>query len=274
MCHVLKVSRSGFYAWAERKPSKRTEKQIALNEAISDVFEEHKGRLGSPKMHRELAERAVFAGKNQVAQAMHNLGLRAKTHKKFKVTTTDSKHNLPVAQNLLNRNFTVDAPNKVLVSDITYVKTGVGWAYLTVFIDLYSRAVVGWDVSDNMGTDTVLTALRRAIKNRGLQGTGVMIHSDRGSQYASDAFRRVLKWCGFVQSMSRKGNCWDNAVAESFFRIYKTELAYHCQFTDVVDVWRKTFEYIECYYNRKRKHGSINFLTPVMADEYFIENVA
>ena len=239
-----------------------------------DVFEEHKGRIGSPKMHCELAGRSVFAGKNQVAQAMHDLGLRAKTHKRFKVTTTDSKHNLPIAENLLNRQFTVDTPNKVLVSDMTYVKTAAGWAYLTVFIDLYSRAVVGWDVSDNMGTGTVLTALRRAIRSRDLLGTGVMVHSDRGSQYASNAFRRVLKWCGFVQSMSRKGNCWDNAVAESFFRIYKAEMAYHCDFTDVGDVWRKTFEYIECYYNRKRRHGSINFLTPLQADVYFFKNVA
>jgi len=239
-----------------------------------DVFEEHMGRIGAPKMHRELAKREVFAGKNQVAQAMRDLGLRAKTHRKFKVTTTDSKHDLPIADNLLNRQFTVDAPNKVLVSDITYVKTAAGWAYLTVFIDLYSRAVVGWDVSDSMGTNTVLTALRRAIRSRDLIGSGVMIHSDRGSQYASNDFRRVLKWCGFVQSMSRKGDCWDNAVAESFFRIYKAEMAYHCEFKDAEDVWRKSFEYIEEYYNRKRMHGAINFLTPIEAEEYFYRKVA
>ncbi len=165
-------------------------------------------------------------------------------------------------------NSRVDEPNKVLVGDITYVKTSAGWVYLAVFIDLFSRMVVGWDISGDLGTGMVLNALNRAVKSRGLQ-SGVMVHTDQGSQYASDTFRETLRGYGFVQSMSRKGNCWDNAVAESFFRIYKTELVYHRKFKDLADVWHKSFEYIECYYNRKRIHGSLNYLTPAEFENQF-----
>jgi len=235
---------------------------------ITELFTEHDGRIGSPKMRCELAKRGISAGKNRVARAMRECGFRAKTHKPFRVVTTDSNHTLPVAVNRLNREFTVEEPNKVLVGDITYIKTSAGHVYLAVFIDLFSRMVVGWNVGRNLVTEVVLTALNRAVKSRGLQ-PGVMIHSDRGSQYASDAFREALRGYGFVQSMSRKGNCWDNAVAESFFRIYKTEFAYHRKFKDLTDVWRKSFEYIECYYNRKRIHGSLNYLTPVEFENQF-----
>jgi putative transposase len=211
-------------------------------------------------------------GKNQVARTMRRLGLRAKTHKSFRVKTTDSNHSLPIAENLLNRQFKVSEPNKVLVSDVTYVWTNRGWAYLTVFIDLFSRSVVGWNVSDNLSADAVLTALNRAIKNRNLK-QGTIIHSDRGSQYAAAVFRKTLQKHGFIQSMSRKGNCWDNAVAESFFRIYKTEMAYHCKFIDAEDLKNKTFEYIECYYNRKRLHSNNNFLTPAQREDYFYKGI-
>lgn len=244
-----------------------------MSDMIERLFAEHDGRIGSPKMRRELTNKGVWAGKNQVAQAMRKLGLRAKTHKRFRVVTTDSQHALPIAENLLNREFTVNAPNKVLVSDITYVWTSAGWVYLTVFIDLFSRMVTGWAISSTLSTDMVLTALNRAVKNGGVQ-QGVMIHSDRGCQYASDTFRMALKRYGFVQSMSRRGNCWDNAVAESFFRIYKTEMAYHCKFRDETDAWRKTFEYIEGYYNRKRIHGSLGYLTPVQFQKLYYKNVA
>ncbi len=234
---------------------------MVLEKMIKDIYVEHKKRIGSPKMKKELAASGVMAGKNLIAQTMRDNGLHAKTHKRFRVVTTDSKHTYPVAENLLNREFNVDEPGKVLVSDITYVKTSVGWAYLTVFIDLFSRMVVGWAVSNSLETEAVIIALKRAIQRQHL-GSGVMVHSDRGCQYASEAFRAVLKQNGFIQSMSRKGNCWDNAVAESFFRIYKTEMAYHENFVDQEDVLHKTFEYIECYYNRKRRHGSNNYLTP------------
>lgn len=239
-----------------------------MKDAIESIFMEHEGRMGSPKMRRELARRGIIAGKNQVARAMRELGLRAKTHRRVRVATTDSRHTQPVAANLLNREFTVDAPNKALVSDITYVRTSAGWVYLTVFIDLFSRLVAGWAVSRSLDTDMVLAALDRAVRGRKLP-PGAMIHSDRGCQYASEAFREALRRHGFVQSMSRKGNCWDNAVAESFFRIYKTEMAYHCKFQNETDVWRKSFEYIESYYNRKRSHASLGYLTPVEFEYYF-----
>ncbi len=261
MCQILGVSRSGFYKWEKHVISPREVKRKKLQEKIIDIYIEHKKRIGSPKMKIELAANGIVVGKNLVADIMQNNGLRAITHKRFRVVTTDSKHNLPIAENLLNREFNIAEPNKVLVTDITYVKTQKGWAYLTVFIDLFSRMVVGWAVSSSLSTDTVLIALKRAIEKRNL-GAGVMVHSDRGCQYASEAFRALLKEHGFIQSMSRKGNCWDNAVAESFFRIYKTEMAYHHNFVDQADVLHKTFEYIECYYNRKRRHGTLNYLTP------------
>lgn len=270
MCRVLGVSRSGFYKWLKHTPSEREESNKVLVKAIKDIYEDHEHRIGSPKMKRELAKQGVFAGKNRIAQNMRDNGLRAKTHKKFRVVTTDSNHDLPVAENLLNREFVVSEPNKVLVSDITYIKTNAGWVYLTVFIDLFSRLIVGWSVSNSLSTDMVLKALDRAVKSRGLK-PGVMIHSDRGCQYASEAFRSVLKENKFVQSMSRKGNCWDNAVAESFFRICKTEFAYHCNFKDESDVLHKTFKYIECYYNRKRLHGTLGYLTPVEFENQFMK---
>jgi len=261
MCQVLGVSRSGYYKWAKHIPSKRMQDNIVLTTKIKKIYKAHKGRIGSPKMKIELAAQGIQAGKNRIANQMRINKLRAITHRKFRVVTTDSNHHLPIADNLLNREFNTQEPGKVLVSDITYIRTNAGWVYLTVFIDLFSRIVVSWSVSTGLGTDMVLNALHRAVFTRKLL-PGTMIHSDRGSQYASDLFRGVLKQYRFVQSMSRKGNCWDNAVAESFFRIYKTEFAYHCQFDNIEDVRRKTFEYIECYYNRKRRHGSIGYLTP------------
>jgi putative transposase len=268
MCRVLRVSRSGFYKWLHHVPSKRERDATFLDAEITKIFRDHKERIGSPKMKRELAAKGIHVGKHRIVHSMRRFGLYAKTHMKFRVVTTDSKHDLPIAENLLNREFTVAVPNQVLVTDITYVKTSVGWAYVTVFIDLFSRLVAGWSVSSTLSTGMVLTALQRAIKSRKLTA-GVMIHSDRGSQYASELFREELTKHGFIQSMSRKGNCWDNAVAESFFRIYKTEMAYHCDFVDEADVLHKTFEYIECYYNRKRRHGTLNYLTPVEFEKQF-----
>ncbi|GBU22391.1 transposase [Fibrobacteres bacterium R8-0-B4] len=267
MCAKLGVSRSGYYKWASGTPSKREAERVELITKMREIFAEHDGRIGSPKMRVELAKRGVSAGKNRVARAMRQGGLRAKTHRPYRVTT-DSNHALPIAENRLNREFSVAEPNKVLVSDITYVRTAGGWVYLAVFIDLFSRMVVGWAVSRSLKTEVVLTALERAVKTRGLK-SGVMVHSDRGCQYSSAAFRAALRRHGFVQSMSRKGNCWDNAVAESFFRIYKTELTYHCKFNDLTDVWRKSFEYFECYYNRKRAHGTLNYMTPAEFESQF-----
>lgn len=269
----MKVSRSGYYEWLKRIPSKREENNKILELKIKEIFEEHEERAGSTKIHEYLLSEGLKVSRNRVAKIMRKLELRSKTIKKYRVITTDSNHNFPVADNLLNRQFKVDEPNKVLVSDITYVRTAVSWAYLTVFIDLFSRLVVGWAVSSTLSTDAVLTALNRAIKSRKLSA-GTIIHSDRGSQYASHAFRELMERNGFKQSMSRKGNCWDNAVAESFFKIYKSEMANHCKFTDQNDVLHETFDYIECYYNRKRRHGTLGYLTPVEFERHFYKKTA
>jgi len=196
---------------------------------------------------------------------MQKHGIRAKRRKKFKVTT-DSKHNLPIAENLLQRQFHVDEPNQAWVSDITYVSTAEGWLYLATFIDLYSRKVLGWSMSARINTDLVLDAFRMALSKRGTKVTP-LVHSDRGSQYASDAFRAELEFRGCLQSMSRKGNCWDNAVAESFFGTLKTEMVHHEKFRTRQEAKQKIFEYIEVFYNRQRLHSTLNYVSPEEFEE-------
>jgi putative transposase len=198
--------------------------------------------------------------KNRVARRMKAMGLRSIYRRKYR-TTTDSKHSHPVADNLLQRNFTTDGPDKVWVSDITYIATTRGWLYLTVFIDLFSRTVVGWALSSSLSAEMVLTALSRAVRNR-RPGSGLIIHSDRGVQYACSDFRKVLKKHKYVQSMS-----WDNAVAESFFGIIKSELIHQERFKGPQDTLRAIFEYIEIYYNRKRKHSTLGYKTPAQFEQ-------
>ncbi len=211
---------------------------------------------------------------NRVARLMREMNLKCKTLKKF-VVTTDSKHKYPVAENLLNRQFDVKAPNTVWVSDITYLKIGRHWYYLTVFIDLYSRCIVGWDLSGSLERHSAIRALNKAIMRR-RPGKGLMVHSDRGVQYASLEFRKVLKKNGFIQSMSRKGNCWDNAVAESFFHTIKTQLIYHIRFNNFEEAERILFKYIEVYYNQRRKHSTNGWKSPARYEQewYNWENVA
>jgi transposase InsO family protein len=192
--------------------------------------------------------------------------------RKFR-TTADSRHQFPVAPNLLERDFTANAPNQVWVSDISYIPTRNGWAYLTVFIDLFSRIVTGWSLSSSLSHEMVLTALYRAIRRR-QPAEGLIIHSDRGVQYACHGFTEVLKEHGFVQSMSRKGDCWDNAVAESFFSILKTELVYQTSFKNKQDALRKIFEYIEIFYNRQRMHSTLGYLTPASYEQELLRNCA
>jgi putative transposase len=203
--------------------------------------------------------------KNRVARRMKEMGLCSIYRRKYR-TTTDSKHSHPVADNLLQRNFTTDGPDKVWVSDITYIRTTRNWLYLTVFIDLFSRMVVGWSLSSSLSAEMVLTALGRGIRNR-RPGPGLIIHSDRGVQYACNDFRKVLKKHDFIQSMSRKGDCWDNAVAESFFGIIKSELIHRERFTGPQDTLQAIFEYIEIYYNRKRKHSTLGYKTPAQFEQ-------
>jgi putative transposase len=265
MCRALSVSRSGYYRWRNRPESKRAIENRRLDVHIKAIFNRHKRRCGSPKITDELNDMGFPVSKNRVARRMKEMGLRSIYRRKYR-TTTDSKHSHPVAKNLLKRDFTTDGPDKAWVSDITYIATARGWLYLTVFIDLFSRMVVGWALSSSLSTEMVLTALARGIRKR-RPAPGLIIHSDRGVQYACNDFRKVLNKHGFVQSMSRKGNCWDNAVAESFFGIIKSELIYHEQFKGPQDTLRAIFEYIEIYYNRKRKHSTLGYKTPVQFEQ-------
>ena len=245
----------------ERKPSQRQIENEMIDAEIREIYDGSKGRYGSPKITRELQDRGRKVDKNRVARRMREAGLRSKIRRKYRVTT-DSKHQFPVAPNLLARNFTSEVPDKVWVSDITYLATRSGWLYLTVIIDLFSRMVVGWALSSSLSHEMVVAALKRAVRKR-RPGKGLVFHSDRGVQYACTDFRKELSEHGFIQSMSRKGNCWDNAVAESFFGIMKTELVYHEKYEGHQDTLHSIFEYIEAFYNRERRHSTLGYLCPV-----------
>ena len=243
MCRVLKVSCSGFHCWLAREESARARERTRLDALIRATFKSSNKRSGSIKVTQALVKKGEAVNRTWVAQRMQEMGLRSRVKKKFRATT-DSKHKEPIAPNLLDRQFTVTAPNRVWVTDITYLWTRSGWAYLTVFLDLYSRMVVGWALSSSLSHEAVVRALWRAVGRR-QPGPGLMIHSDRGVQFACEGFRRVLKQMGFIQSMSRKGNCWDNAVAESFFRTLKTEWYSDNTLNDLSHAEQDLFEYIE-----------------------------
>jgi len=262
MCHTLQVSQSGFYRWLTAPLSSRQIENERLKKRIRELYAKHNGMAGSPMITADLHDDPEFSrvSRNRVARLMREMRLKCRTVKKF-VVTTDSKHNEPVAPNLLDRNFTVSTPDRVWVTDITYLKAGEKWHYLTVFIDLFSRIVVGWDLSASLERHSAIRALNKSILRR-RPGQGLMIHSDRGIQYASTDFKNVLQKQGFVQSMSRKGNCWDNAVAESFFHSIKTQLIHHCKFQNVAEAERTIFNYIEVYYNRQRKHSTNGYKAP------------
>jgi transposase InsO family protein len=265
MCRALSVSRSGYYSWRSRPESRRVAENRRLDAHIKAIYERSKRRYGSPKITDELNDMGFPVSKNRVARRMKEAGIRSIIRRKYRATT-NSKHSYPLADNLLQRDFNVNAPNKVWVSDITYIATSHGWLYLTVFLDLFSRMVVGWALSSSLSADMVLTAFRRAIRNR-RPVAGLIIHSDRGVQYACNDFRQELEKHKFVQSMSRKGDCWDNAVAESFFSIIKSELIYHTRYSGPQDTLRSLFEYIEVFYNRKRKHSTINYQSPAQYEQ-------
>ena len=262
MSRVLKVSRSGFYAWRKRQcqPSSRQQRREHLDEAVKDAFTARKGRSGSPGLTQDLADTGQCYDRKTVAGSMHRQGLRAKAAKKFKATT-NSKHNLPVAENLLQQDFTARAPNQKYVSDITYLCTEEGWLYLAIVIDLYSRLVVGWAMSERMTTQLVCDALQMALWRRRMP-TGVIVHSDRGSQYCSAAYQALISKHDLLCSMSAKGCCYDNACAESFFHTLKVEVIHGERFT-TREVMRQTvFQYIEVDYNRTRRHSANGYISP------------
>jgi len=227
---------------------------------IKKIFYQYKSRYGSPRIYNELQKQGIKCGKTKVETLMRQMGLRARKKREFRITT-DSKHNYPIAPNLLNRNFQVDTPNQVWVSDITYIRTMEGWLYLATVMDLYSRKIVGWAMSKSLSSSTAIDALQMAIRNRRPR-KGLVHHSDRGIQYACNSYRRLLKRHHIICSMSRKGNCWDNSPAESFFSTLKIECIDDRIFLTRARAKREKFEYIEIDYNRKRLHSSISYMSP------------
>lgn len=260
MCRVLGVSTSGYYGWRKRGPSQQAQRRAVLDELIRDAFFLEKGRAGSPRVYRRLKAEGIHISEDFVAKRMKSMGLRAKAKRKFKATT-NSNHKLPVAPNLLNRDFTASAPNQKWVGDITYLATPEGWLYLAVFIDLYSRKVVGWSMSERMTANLACDALKMAWF-RCKRPTGVIVHTDRGSQYCSNDFQGLLGQYEMRSSMSRKGDCWDNAVAESFFHSFKVEAVQGEVFTSRAAMREAVFEYVEVYYNRQRLHSSLGYMSP------------
>jgi transposase InsO family protein len=272
MCGCMDVSPSGYYAWIGRGPSERAKDNETLSKEIRRVFDESRGTYGSPRVHTELVELGHDVDVKRVARLMAQMGLRARTKPKFR-KTTDSDHDLPIAPNKLDRNFEVDEPDRVWVSDITYVWTVEGWMYLAVIIDLFSRRVIGWAIADHMRTELVLDALSAALGSRTPSGKGLLFHSDRGSQYASHAFQDALANAGIECSMSRRGDCWDNAVAESFFSTIKTELIYNLIFTTKASAHSVIAEWIGIFYNAHRRHSSADNLAPAEYERRFYANL-
>jgi transposase InsO family protein len=259
-CRVLRVSRAGFYSWLKRGISRQSSERQELLKEIKLIHKGSRGNYGSPRVQEALKKKGIHHNHKKVEKIMKENGISAKKKKKFKITT-DSNHKLPIAENVLNRQFQTEEKDKVWVSDITYCWTEEGWLYLSVFIDLYSRKVLGWSMSSWITAELVLNAFRMAIAKRGYK-VSPLVHSDRGSQYASDMFVDELKLRSCDQSMSRKGNCWDNAVAESFFGTLKTELIHNEKFKTKKEAEEKIFDYVEIFYNRQRLHSTLNYMTP------------
>jgi len=260
MCSVFQVSRSGYYSWIKRPESKRSRENNELAQEIAEIHRESNGIYGCPKIHGELQRRGKRHGKNRIARLMRKDGLHAKTKRKFRVTT-DSSHSQPVAANLLNREFSPARPNQAWACDITYIWTAEGWLYLAIVMDLFSRTIVGWSMAERMTRQLVMNALTLVAKRRN-PPRGLLHHSDRGSLYASDDYQALLAKRGMICSMSRTGNCWDNAPAESFFGILKRELVFHNRYQSRAQARQSIFDYIERFYNRRRIHSSLGYLTP------------
>lgn len=260
MCSVLKISKSSFYSWSKNRANSYTKANKKLDVHIKAIFNEHKGRYGAPRITRALKASKLQCSHNRVAKRMQILNLKALARRKFKVTT-DSDHKLPVFNNIMGRDFNASAINQKWCSDITYISTKEGWLYLAVIIDLFSRAIIGWSMSTSLKKELACDALTMALFRRKFP-RNVIVHSDRGSQYCSLEYRKMLNNHGLVGSMSRKGNCWDNSPSESFFHTLKVELVEERVFSDRDEAKQQIFSYIEGYYNNKRMHSSIDYKTP------------
>ncbi len=261
MCQVLEVSVSGYYAWRRRPESRRGQANRTLLSEIRMGHQRSRQTYGSPRMTAELQALGYVCSENRVARLMREGGVRAVGKRKYRVTT-QSQHAYPVADNLLDRHFTVDRPNAVWLSDITYIWTSEGWLYLAAIMDLHSRMVVGWSMGPRIDANLTLCALRQAIDRREVRPE-LMHHSDRGGQYAAAEYQKLLTATRMIGSMSRKGDCWDNAPMESFFATLKTELVYRMKFKTREEAKRKIFEYIEVFYNRQRRHSSLGDQSPL-----------
>lgn len=266
-CAVLGVSVSGFYAWKSRPASARQSDDIVLLAHIRAEFATSNETYGSPRMHAELKERGLAVGRHRVARLMSENGLKARQRTRFR-RTTDSDHGGPVASNVLDQDFTTTAPDQKWGVDISYVWTAEGWLYLAIVLDLFSRRIVGWQLSDRMKRGLAMDALRRAITLR-RPPPGLIHHSDRGSQYCSDDYRRLLRDHGFVASMSGRGNCYDNAMVETVFKTIKTELIWRTAFTTRADAGKAIGQYIEGFYNPRRRHSSLGYVSPAAFEATF-----
>ena len=264
MCELLGVSRSGYYDAVDRPPSKRAERTAKIRQSVRQVYDESHAIYGSAKISQELHQREDLeaACRNTVARAMQEMGLKSRVSKGFTPTTTKADPAKCPAPNVLNRYFTATGPNQKWVTDITYLPTLTGWVYLAVVLDLFSRKVVGWSMDDSLATPLVSAALRRAIESRRPKQGALLHHSDRGSQYTSDDYQKTLQTLGIECSMSRTGNCYDNAVAERFFWSLKHEWTRHDEFTDIRQARRSVFKYVETFYNRQRLHQALGYKTP------------
>ena len=263
LCRVLEVARSAYYAWraGETHTQRRSDRQLLVH--IRAIHRRHKGRYGAPRVTAELREQGFMVNRKRVARIMRDHHIQGRVKRRFRPTTTDSKHRMPVAPNLLKRDFTTDTPNQAFVGDITYLRTSRGWVYLAVLIDLFSRRVVGWAMDDTMETSLCLRALDRALATRSdVQGT--IHHTDRGSQYTSRAYRERIAKTGMVASMSRKGDCWDNAVAESFFGTLEQELVPETPWRDLPAARQAVSAYIHRYYNTQRRHSTLGQVAPAV----------
>lgn len=260
MCQVLAVSRSGFYAWRKKPKSQRKLANEQLIKEITHVYQQSGRIYGAVKVTKSLQSKGFKCGKNRVAKLMRQNNLYSKIKRKFKATT-NSKHNYPVAKNVLNQEFNAQRPNQVWVADITYIATREGWLYLAAVLDLYSRQIVGWAMDSTMTKQLVIDALNQAIGRR-RPPKGLIFHSDRGCQYASNEFQKILKKHHFVPSMSRKGNCYDNACMESFFHLLKTEWVYFENYRTRSQARQSIFQYVEIFYNRYRLHSKLGYISP------------
>ncbi len=268
MCKVLTLTRSGYYAWCQRKTSPRTQENEILAQQIEQIHQASRQTYGSPRIHAALVAKGFQVGRQRVVRLMAQLGICARPQRKFKATT-DSEHDLPIAKNVLDRDFTTTEPDRAWVADLTYIWTTEGWLYLAVIIDLFSRRVVGWSMAEHLRTELVLTALEAALGQRVPSQNGFVFHSDRGSQYASGDYQAALQNAALTCSMSRRANCWDNAVAESFFGTLKTELLHPRIFFSRAIARTTIAEWIEVFYNRQRIHSTIGYLSPVQFEENY-----